>query len=136
MAEFPTGVAAEEREMRPLPANLCLVVLLSCGSVVVFVIESGDSCDGGSGGVTAMLSDRLRNELQQLSHADKLSVVQILVNELAKEAAQGEGQAESLLTPGMTYEVWSPYDSFEAAHQLQEMLDERNGGTLAMPAER
>jgi hypothetical protein len=65
-----------------------------------------------------MLSDKLMSELHQLSHAEKLRVVQLLVNELASEAGH------DTLTPGTSYEIWSPYDAFEAANQLQEMLDQ------------
>jgi hypothetical protein len=55
--------------------------------------------------------------LQKLSRADKLKVMQFLVEELAAEEA-------SLLQPGVTYHVWSPYNSHEAAQKLALLLEE------------
>ena len=52
--------------------------------------------------------------LTDLNRADKLRVMQFLVSELAKE--------EPLLEVGVTYPVWSPYDSFEAAEILLKAL--------------
>ena len=52
--------------------------------------------------------------LRALNHSDKLRVVQFLVNELAKE--------ENLSDPESDYPIWSPYNSFEAAEKLTEML--------------
>lgn len=57
-------------------------------------------------------------KLQELSRADKLRAIEFLESELAKE------QTLSLLKDGQTYEVWSPYDAFEAAHILGKMLEE------------
>jgi hypothetical protein len=65
-----------------------------------------------------MLSDKLLSELHQLSDAEKLRIVQLLVNELAADNTSNE------LIAGATYEISSPDDSFEAAHQLLIMLDE------------
>jgi hypothetical protein len=62
------------------------------------------------------LSEKLVAELHQLKRSDKLHVVQILVNELANEN-------EGVLTPETTYEVWSPYDSAEAAATLMKTLN-------------
>ena len=67
-----------------------------------------------------MLSEQLLEELRQLNRMDKFRVVQILVSELAKE----ETSVESLLQPGAEYEIWSPFDAYEAAETLQAMLDE------------
>ena len=64
-----------------------------------------------------MVSPELIDELHQLSPADKLRVVQLLVNELADSDAQA-------MFPNKTYEVWSPYDSAGAALKLQQMLDD------------
>jgi len=64
-----------------------------------------------------MLSDELLAQLHQLSRAEKLRVVQLLANELAAEE-------EGLLTPGMEYEVWSPYDAAKAADGLMKMQEE------------
>lgn len=56
--------------------------------------------------------------LQNLSRADKLRVIEFLASELAKE------ETLSLLKDGQTYEVWSPYDAFEAENVLGKMLEE------------
>lgn len=59
-------------------------------------------------------------KLQALPRGEKLQAIQFLVNELAKE------EQVNLLEEGQKYEVWSPYEAFEAADQLQEfLLDER-----------
>jgi hypothetical protein len=56
--------------------------------------------------------------LQTLSRADKLKVMQFLVQELAAEE-------EALsLQPGVTYPVWSPYNSHDAAQKLAALLEE------------
>lgn len=62
-----------------------------------------------------MLSELLKTELQKLNRAEKLRVVQMLVEQLAQE--------EELLT-ALQYEVWSPYDAPGAAAILTEALDE------------
>jgi hypothetical protein len=64
-----------------------------------------------------MVSPELINELHQLSAADKLRVVQLLVNDLAVSDIQ-------LMFPNRSYEIWSPYDSAGAAIKLQQMLDD------------
>lgn len=66
-----------------------------------------------------MLSEKLLNELHNLNRAEKLRVVQLLVNELANEEA-----TEAPLSTATEHEIWSPYDAFEAANTLQAMLDE------------
>lgn len=67
-----------------------------------------------------MLSEQLLQELHQLNRTEKFRVVQILVSELAK----GETSVEALLQPDAEYEIWSPFDAYEAAATLQAMLDE------------
>jgi len=62
-----------------------------------------------------MVSIELLNVLHRLSRADKLRVIQVLVSALAAEE-------EAFFTPGATYEIWSPYDTPEAAQTLLEML--------------
>lgn len=56
--------------------------------------------------------------LQKLSRAEKLKVMQFLVQEMAKE--------EEILSlqPGETYYVWSPYNSHKAAQKLATLLEE------------
>jgi hypothetical protein len=53
--------------------------------------------------------------LKSLPRADKLKVMQFLVAELAEEE-------EPTLQPGAIYNVWSPLDSYEAAHKLAQLL--------------
>ena len=67
-----------------------------------------------------MLSEQLLQQLQQLNRTEKFRVVQMLVNELPQE----ETLVESLLRPGAEYEIWSPFDAYDAAETLQAMLDE------------
>ena len=55
--------------------------------------------------------------LHELDRADKLRVLLLLVYELAQE----EG---ALLQSGIAYPVWSPYDAFEAANTLLNVLEE------------
>ncbi|MCA0457256.1 MAG: hypothetical protein LCI00_25010 [Chloroflexi bacterium] len=64
-----------------------------------------------------MVSPELVEQLQQLSPAEKLRVVQILVNDLAV------GDTDQIFT-NRSYEIWSPFDSADAALKLQQMLDE------------
>jgi hypothetical protein len=64
-----------------------------------------------------MLSAELLTELRQLSHTDKLRVVQMLVNDLA-------GEEEPMIRADQEYAIWSPYDAFEAAQVLKEALEE------------
>lgn len=60
----------------------------------------------------------LLSTLQTLSRADKLKVMQFLVQELASE------EEALLLQPGATYPVWSPYNSHDAAQKLAALLEE------------
>ena len=52
--------------------------------------------------------------LAALDRADKLRVLQLLIQELAKE--------DGALLNGESYPIWSPYDAFEAADVLLEAL--------------
>ena len=69
-----------------------------------------------------MLSSELLAEVHRLNRAEKLRLMQLLVNELAAE--------EAILDPAVQYEVWSPYASAEAAATLQRLLEEdkKSGG--------
>lgn len=60
----------------------------------------------------------LLSTLQMLSRADKLKVMQFLVQELAAE------EEALLLQSGATYSVWSPYNSHGAAQKLADLLEE------------
>ncbi len=63
-----------------------------------------------------MMAELLPN-LRVLSRTDKLRVVQYLISELVRDE-----EAERL-KPGMTYPVWSPYESYEAADTLLKALE-------------
>ena len=65
-----------------------------------------------------MSYSELLSTLQTLSRADKLKVMQFLVQELAAE------EEALLLQPGATYSVWSPYNSHNAAQKLAVLLEE------------
>ena len=65
-----------------------------------------------------MSYSELLSTLQTLSRADKLKVMQFLVQELAAE------EEALLLQPGATYSVWSPYNSHDAAQKLAVLLEE------------
>ncbi len=67
-----------------------------------------------------MLSEQLLQDLRQLDRTEKFRVAQILVSELAQEKTP----VEALLRPGSEFEIWSPFDAYEAAETLQAMLDE------------
>jgi len=54
-------------------------------------------------------------QLRELSRADKLYLMQFLVSELAQEETD-------LLKPDLNYSVWSPYDAFEAANTMLQVL--------------
>lgn len=64
-----------------------------------------------------MVSEQLLQELHKLNRADKLRVMQILVNDLTIEE-------DSILFPNHPYEVWSPTVSSEAAQALLATLEE------------
>ncbi len=63
-----------------------------------------------------MLTNELMQELYQLNSAEKLHVVQMLVNELAA--------VEDIFASDLHYEVWSPYDSADTAAALMDLLEE------------
>lgn len=63
-----------------------------------------------------MISVELLNTLRTLSRGEKLHVLQVLVSELAQEEMH-------LLRPEGTYQIWSPYDAYEAAATLLTMLN-------------
>jgi hypothetical protein len=54
--------------------------------------------------------------LRNLPRADKLKIMQFLVDELVQEE-------EPVLQPGGIYSIWSPFNSHEAAHQLSRLLE-------------
>jgi hypothetical protein len=64
-----------------------------------------------------MLTEDLIKELHKLPRPDKLRAVQLLVNDLSLEEEFG-------FVAGAQYEVWSPYDSAEAATILTKLLED------------
>ncbi len=62
-----------------------------------------------------MVSTELLNSLHTLSRADKLYIMQVLISELAQEET-------NLIKPNQSYPVWSPYDAFDAANTMLEVL--------------
>ncbi|GET35610.1 hypothetical protein [Microseira wollei] len=56
--------------------------------------------------------------LKELSREDKQRVIDFLSSEIAEEETLKQ------LKNGGNYEVWSPYDAFEAAQVLEKMLEE------------
>ncbi|MBZ0315049.1 MAG: hypothetical protein K8L91_01430 [Anaerolineae bacterium] len=70
-----------------------------------------------------MLSDNLVQESRRLSHAEKLSAMQLLVHELASEEV-------GLLREDIEYPIITPFGNEQAAKTLLEYLEEkpnRNG---------
>ena len=63
-----------------------------------------------------MTLQELLPELSKLAIADKIEIIKRLTQEVAEQSAE--------FVSGAVYEVWSPYDSGEAAAQLQKMLDD------------
>ena len=55
-------------------------------------------------------------QVRELSRGDKLRLIRALADDLEREEPP-------LLSPDQRYEVWSPFDSYEAAVQLQQFLD-------------
>jgi hypothetical protein len=73
--------------------------------------------------VDTMLSVDLIESLQSLNRADKLYAMQVLVSNLAQEET-------NLLKPGLVYEISSPYDSFDAAKTMLEVLEQTKKSQL------
>ncbi len=57
-------------------------------------------------------------ELQSLSRADKLLIIQIMAADVAREEDVG------LLRAGQEYPIWSPFDAFEGAAALMRALQQ------------
>jgi hypothetical protein len=55
--------------------------------------------------------------LKTLNHIDKIRVIQFLANEVAREE-------DVFFEEGKTYDIFSPYESYEAAGQLRKLLEE------------
>jgi hypothetical protein len=63
-----------------------------------------------------MSLNEVLKEARGLSREEQLKLIQTLAEELAKTS---EG-----FVPGQEYQLWSPYDSFEAAHALEKFLQD------------
>lgn len=57
-------------------------------------------------------------QVQSLPRADKLRLMQLLVFELARE------EGVTLLQPDEDYPIWTPYNAFDAAATLLNVLKE------------
>ena len=68
-----------------------------------------------------MMVNDLLPTLRELSHTDKLRLVQFLVAELAKE------EGVTPLENDHDFSSVTLYNSFEAAHQLAKLLEEERG---------
>jgi hypothetical protein len=58
-------------------------------------------------------------DVQALSRADKLRLIEMLAHELSRDEAD-------LIAPGRSYPVWSPESAFPAAAALMHALDAGN----------
>jgi hypothetical protein len=74
-----------------------------------------------------MSVDDLLTELSKLGRADKLRAMHLLAAELAAETP-------AQLPTDSEYEVWSPYDSPDAARILTELLAQEKNGRNDRPA--
>jgi hypothetical protein len=70
----------------------------------------------------ATLAD-LMPQARALSRAEKQELVRALNEDLIQE----DELLRPLLAPGPPLEVWSPYDAYEAAADLQRLLDAKSG---------
>jgi hypothetical protein len=68
-----------------------------------------------------MTLDELFPTLRDLNRTEKLQAIQFLASELAKED-------EMRLKAGAEYEIWSPYDAYEAADTMMRLLNESQSG--------
>ncbi len=63
-----------------------------------------------------MISAEFIATLRGLNCADKFQVLQLLIADLAQ-------QETALIEPNQSYLVWSPYDAFEAADIMLDVLE-------------
>jgi hypothetical protein len=64
--------------------------------------------------------------VKSLSRAEQLKLIQIVAAELEREEPH---DPLALLEPGGTYEIWSPYEAYEAAAILGGLLEETKAKT-------
>jgi hypothetical protein len=63
-----------------------------------------------------MIDSNLMTKLEHLSRIDKLRVIRMLAEQVASE--------EASMFIAREYEVWSPYNSADAAHTLTQLIEE------------
>jgi hypothetical protein len=68
-----------------------------------------------TGGTTMSLTELLP-AIHALPRADKLRLMQVLVAEIASE------EAVALPSPAMVHTIWTPYDAYDAAETLLQVL--------------
>jgi hypothetical protein len=56
--------------------------------------------------------------LQKLPREDKLDVIRLLVSDLTRQ------EGIDLLQSGASYPIWTPFDAYDAAKSLQQLLDQ------------
>ena len=61
--------------------------------------------------------------LKALNHKDKIRAIQFLANEVAKDE-------EVYFEEGKSYEVWSPFEAYEASQVLQKLIDEQKANAI------
>jgi hypothetical protein len=61
--------------------------------------------------------DQMLPDIQLLSRVDKLRLIEMLAQDLVKEAT------EPLILPHQSYPVWSPDRAFSAAATMLQVLD-------------
>jgi hypothetical protein len=66
-----------------------------------------------------MTAEEMLVEFRQLNRVEKIRILQLFVNDLAVD----EG---AIFPPDVVYEVWSPFDSAEAAFALQKVIEKGN----------
>jgi hypothetical protein len=73
-----------------------------------------------------MLVEQIVSEARKLSRSQQYEVVQQMISALAADDQLLYG-----ITPNSEYEVWSPYDSGEAANQMLKALEEHQSQQAA-----
>lgn len=56
--------------------------------------------------------------LQNLPRQDKLEVIRLLVSDLTRQ------EGINCLQSGASYPIWTPFDAYDAARSLQQLLDQ------------
>jgi hypothetical protein len=68
-------------------------------------------------GENYMTAAELLPILKALNHMEKIRAIQFLANEVVRE--------ESFFEEGKNYDIWSPFESSDAAEQLTKLIEER-----------